>query len=47
MKNKENGGEGVCLTQIQIIDYDSFVWWQKIVPHIVPHIKIRVTVVVS
>jgi|GEM_PF-6079697 len=47
MKNKENGGEGVCLTQIQIIDYDSFFRLQNILPHILPHIKIRVTVVVS
>jgi hypothetical protein len=43
MKNKENGGEGVCLTQIQAIDYDSFSWLQVILPHISPHTKIRVT----
>jgi hypothetical protein len=47
MKNKENGGEGVCLTQIQIIDYDSFFRLQNILPHILPHIKIRVTDVAS
>lgn len=39
--------ETVCLTQIQIIDYDSFFRLQNILPHILPHIKIRVTVVVS
>ena len=43
MKNKEIGGETVCLTQIQIIDYDSFFRLQNILPHILPHIKIRVT----
>ena len=35
--------ETVCLTQIQAIDYDSFSWLQVILPHISPHIKIRVT----
>jgi hypothetical protein len=39
MKNKENGGEGVCLPQIQAIDYDSFFRIQVILPHISPHIK--------
>ena len=39
--------ETVCLTQIQAIDYDSFSWLQVILPHISPHIKIRVTVDVS
>ena len=29
----------MCLTQIQVIDYDSFFWLQRILPHI----KIRVT----
>jgi hypothetical protein len=43
MKNKENGGEGVCLPQIQAIDYDSFFRLQVILPHSPPHIKIRVT----
>ena len=43
MENKENGGETVCLTQIQVIDYDSFFWLHSILPHILPHIKIRVT----
>ena len=38
-----NGGETVCLTQIQVIDYDSFFRLQSILPHILPHIKIRVT----
>jgi len=33
----------VCLTQIQVIDYDSFFWLQRILPHI----KIRVTEGVS
>ena len=47
MKNKENGGEGVCLPQIQAIDYDSFFRLQVILPHISPHIKIRVTGAVS
>ena len=43
MKNKENDGEGVCLPQIQAIDYYSFFRIQVILPHISPHIKIRVT----
>jgi hypothetical protein len=47
MKNREYGGWGVCLTQIQIIDYDSFFRLQNILPHILPHIKIRVTGAVS
>jgi hypothetical protein len=47
MKNKENGGEGVCQMRIQAIDYDSFFWLHRILPHILPHIKIRVTVDVS
>ena len=47
MENKENGGEGVCLPQIQAIDYDSFFRLQVILPHISPHIKIRVTGAVS
>jgi hypothetical protein len=38
-----NGGETVCLTQIQVIDYDSFFWLHRIVPHILPHIKLRFT----
>jgi hypothetical protein len=38
-----NGGETVCLTQIQIIDYDSFFRLQNILPHILPHIKTRVS----
>jgi hypothetical protein len=47
MKNKENGGEGVCRMQIQAIDNDSFFWLGRVLPHILPHIKIRVTVDVS
>jgi hypothetical protein len=47
MKNKENGGEGVCRMQIQAIDNDSFFWLCRVLPHILPHIKIRVTVDVS
>ena len=47
MKNKENGGEGVCQMRIQAIDNDSFFWSHRILPHILPHIKIRVTVDVS
>ena len=43
MKNKENGGEGVCRMQIQAIDNESFFWLHRILPHILPHIKIRVT----
>ena len=38
-----NGGETVCLTQIQVVDYDSFFGLHRILPHILPHIKIRVT----
>ena len=37
--------EGVCLPQIQIIDFDSFFPQCRILPHNLPHIKIRVTVV--
>ena len=33
----------VCLMQIQIIDYDLFSRRQIVLPHILPHIKIRVT----
>ena len=44
---RECGGGTVCLTQIQAIDYDSFSRLQVILPHISPHIKIRVTVDVS
>ena len=40
---EENGGETVCLTQIQVIDYDSFFGLHRILPHILPHIKIGVT----
>jgi len=29
--------------QIQAIDNDSFFWLCRILPHILPHIKIRVT----
>ena len=47
MKNKENGGEGVCRMQIQAIDNDSFFWLCRVLPHILPHIKIRVTEVAS
>ena len=43
----ENGGEGVCRMQIQVIDNDSFSWLCRILPHILPHIKIRVTEGVS
>ena len=43
MKNKENGGEGVCLRHMQGVDYNQFFWIQVILPHILPHIKIRVT----
>ena len=39
-----NGGETVCLTQMQVIDYDSFFWLHRILPHILPHIKIKVPV---
>ena len=42
-----NGGETVCLTQIQVVDYDSFFGLHRILPHILPHIKIRVTGAVS
>ena len=42
-----NGGETVCLTQIQVIDYDSFFRLHSILPHILPHIEIRVTAGVS
>ena len=35
--------ETVCLTQIQVIDYDSFFWLQTNLPHI----KSRVTAAVS
>jgi hypothetical protein len=38
-----NSGGEVCLTEVQAIDYDSFFWLHKILPHILPHIKIRVT----
>ena len=38
-----NGGETVCLTQIQVVDYDSFFGLHRILPHILPHIKISVT----
>ena len=41
------GGETVCLTQIQVVDYDSFFGLHSILPHILPHIKIRVTEGVS
>ena len=43
LKNRENGGEGVCLPQIQTIDYESFFRIQVILPHSSHHIKIRVT----
>ena len=45
MANDEKGcgGETVCFMQIQAIDYDSFFWLQIILPHILPHIKLRVT----
>jgi hypothetical protein len=39
--------ETVCLTQIQVVDYDSFFGLHRILPHILPHIKIRVTEGVS
>ena len=43
-RSKEGrGGETVCLTQIQIIDYVSFFWLHRILPHILPHIKLRGT----
>jgi len=38
-----SGGGTVCLTRTQAIDYDSFFRLQVILPHISPHIKIRVT----
>ena len=44
---KVNGGETVCLRQIQVIDYDSFFLLRRILPHLLPHIKIRVTEGVS
>lgn len=42
-----DGGEGVCQMRIQAIDNDSFFWLCRILPHILPHIKIRVTAGVS
>ena len=36
------GGETVCLTRIQAIDYDSFFWLRSILLHILPNIKISV-----
>ena len=47
MDNKENGGEVVCFPQTQIIDFDSCFLHCKILPHILPLIKIRVTDCVS
>jgi hypothetical protein len=47
MENKENGGEGVCLSKIQFIDFYRFFLQCKNLPQILPHIKIRVTVAVS
>jgi hypothetical protein len=44
---RECGGGTVCLTEVQAIDYDSFFRLQVILPHISPHIKIRVTEVAS
>ena len=40
---KVSGGEGVCVPQTQAIEYDSFFRLLVILPHISPHIKIRVT----
>ena len=42
-----NGGETVCLTQIQVIDYDSLFRRQIVLPNILPHIKIRIAEGVS
>ena len=39
--------EGVCRMQIQAIDNDSFFWLCRVLPHILPRIKIRVNVSVS
>jgi hypothetical protein len=40
---RECDGGTVCLTEVQAIDYDSFFWLHRNLPHILPHIKIRVT----
>ena len=40
-----NGGETVCLTQIQVIDHDSFFPERRILPHILPRIKIRLALI--
>ena len=42
-----SGGGTVCLTEVQAIDYESFFWLHRILPHILPHIKIRVTEAVA
>ena len=44
---EENGGGEVCLTEVQVIDCDSFFRRCWILPHTLPHIKIRVTVGIS
>jgi hypothetical protein len=38
MKNKENGGEGVCRMKTQAIDNESFfLVAQDLTPHFAPH----------
>ena len=44
---KVDGGETLCLIQIQVIDYCLFSRRQIVLPHILPQIKIRVTEGVS
>ena len=44
---RKNGGETVCSTKTQVIDYDLFFWLHNILRHILPHIKIRVAGAVS
>ena len=43
MKNKEIGGEGVCLALFQTIVYNINFGVHIFLPHIIPHIKIGVT----
>jgi hypothetical protein len=43
MKNKKNGGEGVCLVLFQTIVCNINFGVHIFLPHIIPHIKIGVT----